>query len=919
MDDSCAVCADNLEWVAYGACGHRDVCSTCVSRLRFICNDRRCCICKTESNVVFVTKALGDYTRMINDFSVLPSDAKEGRVGSYWFHEDTQAFFDDVDHYRMIKAMCRLSCSVCDKMEEQSNDGAKRRGKFRNIEQLKGHLFHRHKLVMCSLCLEGRKVFICEQKLYTRAQLNQHINTGDSEVDGTESERGGFMGHPMCEFCKTPFYGDNELYSHMSTEHYTCHICQRQHPGQYEYYKNYDDLELHFCRDHYLCEDEACLAKKFIVFQSEAELKRHNTIEHGGRMSRAQRSAALQIPTSFRYRRSNEDNRRGRGRTFRREASDNDYQLSMAIEASLGMTSDPPASSSTAQAVSHHSDTNDIDPLVQPFESLSTTDAETTSRYLQALGAGSRGGPLQESSFPPLPMAPSTSQQKSNHSSGLPNNTMAARLRNQKNGNKNVSSSAQAWPAASRRTVLASSSSSQVRSAANVAAVTSLTNGNGNGNGDKAAQLGYARLTHAQVPAQSQAQARPTTADILLSSGSRASSGNTSKITHSSSAPNLHDGGYSEPSASDFPPVSAAQRQKQPSSNQVLTNMEDVRSANKSLVEKMRAALEYDDEKYNAFKEISGQYRQGIIGTDRYLDYVQQHGLSHLVLELGRLCPDAQKQKELIDTYNARLQSNGLEEIGGAQGSARLKEKNASKKGKGKSVDAAGTNSKDILADSILSSVRKLQSSYKPSEEEAEVLSKDGYRPSKGKTKVMVAEQQMPLNSSYQPSIKTGGQNESLHLKVGSGDGRGGSKQRKKTSKFHRARLGDGSMASLLDLKNSEPDSEPETLDNKGDGSQNSTGALPDVGDNSVHVWDMLKSSLVLQVQSPDLWDMKVQYFALSGLSSGAKLVSVSDDRSAWISTIHGLQNDRDDEREAVVLCSLAIVLGFRTAVFLIM
>ena len=56
MDDSCAVCAEVLEWVAYGACGHREVCSTCVARLRFICDDRRCCICKTESSVVFVTK-----------------------------------------------------------------------------------------------------------------------------------------------------------------------------------------------------------------------------------------------------------------------------------------------------------------------------------------------------------------------------------------------------------------------------------------------------------------------------------------------------------------------------------------------------------------------------------------------------------------------------------------------------------------------------------------------------------------------------------------------------------------------------------------------------------------------------------------------------------------------------------------------
>ena len=26
MDDSCAVCADALEWVVYGACGHKEVC-----------------------------------------------------------------------------------------------------------------------------------------------------------------------------------------------------------------------------------------------------------------------------------------------------------------------------------------------------------------------------------------------------------------------------------------------------------------------------------------------------------------------------------------------------------------------------------------------------------------------------------------------------------------------------------------------------------------------------------------------------------------------------------------------------------------------------------------------------------------------------------------------------------------------------
>ncbi|KAI3805872.1 hypothetical protein L1987_21759 [Smallanthus sonchifolius] len=89
MDDTCAVCAESLEWVAYGRCGHKEVCSTCVARLRFICNDRHCRICKSESTIIFVTKALGDYTKTISDFSVFSLENKEGRSGLYMYHEDT--------------------------------------------------------------------------------------------------------------------------------------------------------------------------------------------------------------------------------------------------------------------------------------------------------------------------------------------------------------------------------------------------------------------------------------------------------------------------------------------------------------------------------------------------------------------------------------------------------------------------------------------------------------------------------------------------------------------------------------------------------------------------------------------------------------------------------------------------------------
>ncbi|KAG4394049.1 hypothetical protein GLYMA_03G222900v4 [Glycine max] len=760
----------------------------------------------------------GDYTRMINDFSTLPLEAREGKVGSYWYHEDTNAFFDDVDHYRMIKAMCRLSCNVCDKIEDQPQDAAsRRRAKFRNIGQLKGHLFHRHKLHMCNLCLEGRKVFICEQKLYTKAQLNQHVISGDSEVDGSESERGGFMGHPMCEFCRTPFYGDNELYMHMSTEHYTCHICQRQHPGQYEYYKNYDDLEIHFRQEHFLCEDEACLAKKFVVFQSEAEMKRHNAIEHGGRMSRSKRNAALQIPTSFRYRHGNEhEQRRGRGRTFRR---DTENQLSMAIEASLETANaeqtflDQSTSSSGQVAVDDGND--DIDALIQPFESLAA-GSEASARYLQALGHSSRNGPLEDSSFPPLPIISSNGQQRSKHElEGSSSNTMAARLRRHGNRTVSVINSGNAWPAAGRGLVQSSSNPSQSKlSTNNVLGLSRNT-----GQMKTVINSGPSSSTYA-----GSIQATQRTAHGQFPAGSSRNTRDNVRIVHSASAPNLMENNSVEVSISDFPPVSAAQVSKLPASSQSSLNVENVQSANKSLVEKIRGALDFDEERYSIFKDISAQYRQGTIDTGTYLDYVQQFGLSHLVLELARLCPDTHKQKELVEAYNASLQRDAFPEINLVRGSTSThsKDSNVNKKGKGKSVDSRGSNSREKLANNFLSTVHQLQANYKSSEEKAEVLSRGDYRSEGGKLKI---EQRIDMNSGSQPTMKLGGKTETSNDSLSNqskDDGGGGNKQRKKTSKFLRVRLGDGSVSALLDQ------SDPGTTDGS-EGNKDDSGGGPPV------------------------------------------------------------------------------------------
>ncbi|XP_076890215.1 uncharacterized protein LOC143541220 [Bidens hawaiensis] len=755
MDDTCAVCAESLEWVAYGSCGHKEVCSTCVARLRFICGDRRCCICKSESSIIFVTKALGDYTKTISGFSAFPLENKEGRFGSYWYHEDTQSYFDDLDQCKMIKAMCRLSCSVCDKMEDNSNSNnnnnkSKRKARFRDIVQLKGHLFHQHSLFMCSLCLEGRKVFICEQKLYSKAQLKQHISTGDSEVDGTESERGGFQGHPLCEFHRSPFYGDNELYTHMNTEHFKCHICQRQNPGKYEYYKDYDDLEMHFRQEHFLCEDEACLIKKFVAFPSEAEMKVHNAQEHGGRMSRSKRNAALQLPTSFTYRRRNEqDNRHGRRNTFQRDISISESELSRAIEASLqGPASNsrvPVPSSSTGPE--HASNSNEIDPLIQPFESLAT-DSDPPSRYLMAVSHRPRNTPLQESAFPPLCTGPATSAQKPN---GISKNTMADNLR--RKNQVNVVNTSHAWPAATRfnnNQPSSSSASRPINTATSINAASLVISG----------------------------QRKSTDFPVLASS---------TKVSHSKSAPNLIDTG----SVSDFPPVSTlVSTRDRPEIGPTTKSVEEVYTANKSMVEKIRAGLGDDPEKYNNFKDVSAQYRQGVIDAETYLVYVEQFGLSHLVLDLARLLPDKDKEKELIMVYNANRALSGS--------------KGNDKKSKGKGI-VNNNSSSNKLADNILSTVRELQSNYRLlQDEEVETLSKDGYwAAGKGKWKVEVDDRTSPGGQLViKPPKSEGGGGSGV-----GGDGERKSKQKKKTSKFLRARLGNGSLASL-DLANGRPDEE---------------------------------------------------------------------------------------------------------------
>ena len=65
QEDICIVCAEPLVWTAYGQCAHKDTCSRCVARLRSVLKDERCVYCQQNLPAVFVTRFMGDYTRVI--------------------------------------------------------------------------------------------------------------------------------------------------------------------------------------------------------------------------------------------------------------------------------------------------------------------------------------------------------------------------------------------------------------------------------------------------------------------------------------------------------------------------------------------------------------------------------------------------------------------------------------------------------------------------------------------------------------------------------------------------------------------------------------------------------------------------------------------------------------------------------------
>eukprot|EP00798_Chlamydomonas_sp_ICE-L_P026117 gene26117-11836_t len=155
--------------------------------------------------------------------------------------------------------MTSCACQVCDSQGKWP---------FPSHANLQEHLYSQHYKSLCHVCIQAGKHFVLELQPMTDGELEKH----------TKSE------HAWCEFCCQHFYGTDDLYTHMTLEHFSCHVCQRG--GQHHvYFKDAAGLQEHCSTEHFCCDHGDC-ADCFTAFQTEEELKQHWTLRHSRSMPR---------------------------------------------------------------------------------------------------------------------------------------------------------------------------------------------------------------------------------------------------------------------------------------------------------------------------------------------------------------------------------------------------------------------------------------------------------------------------------------------------------------------------------------------------------------------------------------------------------------------------------------------------------
>ncbi|KAF6252767.1 hypothetical protein COO60DRAFT_1274132 [Scenedesmus sp. NREL 46B-D3] len=665
-EDLCLVCADSLDYTGFGPCGHKDVCSRCVARQRFVMEDSKCMLCKQECPRVFFTRYMGDYTEGLapDEFENLPARARAREV---WELPEVSGYFDDQDHYKAIKGLCSYTHPML--------PGAM----FGNLNSLKRKLQEQHKLHYCDLCIKGRKVFISEQVLYSKSDLERHMRTGDDEGPMAES---GFKGHPLCRFCRQRFYDGDELYKHMEGRHEHCFICRRRDPNKFVYYKDYAELEEHFTAQHHPCPHPACLERKFVVFQEEPELKRHFATEHGGEMnlSRAQRRNLLSVNIQLNYAREQEEAAAaagalarpgvviGGGHNLPRRGAMRHSRSEGAMAAALAAS----VESNQVESVMRRSAAEASDPGSVTFsaEDFPTVSGQGSGAAPLGTWIGASGGPggsasLRQEDFPALPTMSRNQRRKQRERAAASAGTLAGRLaaagapirvvNRAAPGTGSSNAATDAGSSSGGGLVRQSSSTGNLPAAAAAAAAAA----------DSQMAAADDSFVDAEVDASTGRDDFPALGSSSRAAPSISAISDFPSLAATVPASSRHAAAKSGKAAASRP--AAASRGSSSSSSSGAQSVaaavaaaggvsEELKAANKALIERCKALL--SEAGFKEFREQSGAFMQGGVSAGKYHTHCVQHSLTSLVPQLAALCPDADKRAALITAHKQYLEDS---------------------------------------------------------------------------------------------------------------------------------------------------------------------------------------------------------------------------------------------------------------------
>nr|XP_022914031.1 E3 ubiquitin-protein ligase ZNF598 [Onthophagus taurus]XP_022914032.1 E3 ubiquitin-protein ligase ZNF598 [Onthophagus taurus] len=278
-EDVCVVCCKKITIFAIGTCDH-PVCYECSTRMRVLCKQNECPICRRDMQKVIFTETKAGFVVLMEKINAKSIVLQEKSIG---------VIFDSIFIQKCYQKLLEHRCPIC---SSRSNQQHYDNFRFRTFNDLKEHVRREHELFYCDLCVANLNIFTSERRCYTRQERATHRRKGD--VDN-KSHRG----HPLCQFCDTRYMDLDELFRHLRRDHFFCHFCDMESANN-QYYNNYDDLRAHFLQEHYLCEEGNCRIEQFTsVFKSLIDLKAHQASVHSKDLSKNAVKQARTVEVAF--------------------------------------------------------------------------------------------------------------------------------------------------------------------------------------------------------------------------------------------------------------------------------------------------------------------------------------------------------------------------------------------------------------------------------------------------------------------------------------------------------------------------------------------------------------------------------------------------------------------------------------------